>query len=347
MRCKGYRSIFFSNPNRIMSCSIAVVGATGLVGRTMLAVLEERNFPVGSIRLLASERSAGKRLKFNGRYHTVQKLDENSFEGIDIALFSAGGSTSRQFAPIAAKAGAVVIDNSSAWRMDRTVPLVVPEVNPEAVRKHRGIIANPNCSTIQLVVALKPLEEKFGLKRVIASTYQSISGAGQSAVDQLMAELKGKEPSERVFTRQAAFNTIFHSFPEGKDSTEEEIKMMKETRKIMGLPRLSISVTCVRIPATGAHGESVNVEFVERATPSSVRRTLGRSAGIEVIDNPATDSYPTILDAAGRNDVLVGRIRKDQSQANTVNMWVVADNLRKGAATNAVQIAEVVLSNGL
>ena len=231
-----------------MSYTVAVVGATGLVGRTMLNVLEERNFPVGNIRLLASERSAGKRIKFGGRNHTVEKLDENSFDGVDFALFSAGASTSREYAPIAAKAGAVVIDNSSAWRMDRNVPLVVPEVNPQAAFAHKGIIANPNCSTIQLVVALKPLQDKFGLKRVVVSTYQSISGAGQSGVDQLTAELKGKQPAQPKFPRPVAFNTIFHSFPEGKDSTEEEIKMMNETRKIMNLPRLPVTVTCVRIP---------------------------------------------------------------------------------------------------
>lgn len=325
-----------------MSYTVAVVGATGLVGRTMLNVLEERNFPVGNLRLLASERSAGKRIKFGGRNYTVEKLDENSFEGVDIALFSAGASTSRQFAPIAAKAGAVVIDNSSAWRMDRNVPLVVPEVNPQAAFKHKGIIANPNCSTIQLVVALKPLQDKFGLKRVLVSTYQSISGAGQSGVDQLMAELKGKQPAQPKFPRQVAFNTIFHSFLDGSDSTEEENKMMHETRKIMDLPRLPITVTCVRIPTTGAHAESVNIELIERGTPSAARKLLERSKGVIVMDDPKADLYPTILDAAGRDDVFVGRIRKDPSQPNTLNMWVVSDNLRKGAATNAVQIAEVL-----
>jgi aspartate-semialdehyde dehydrogenase len=325
-----------------MSYRVAVVGATGLVGRTMLTVLEERNFPIAELRLLASERSAGKRIKFNGRNYTIAVLDENSFDGIDIALFSAGGSTSLRFAPIAAQAGAVVIDNSSAWRMDRNVPLVVPEVNPEAAFKHKGIIANPNCSTIQLVVALKPLQEKFGLKRVLVSTYQSISGAGQLGVDQLMAELKGKEPKERKFSRQAAFNTIFHSFPEGNDSTEEETKMMNETRKIMSLPKLPIAVTCVRIPTVGAHAESVNVELTERATPGAVRKALARNPGTIVIDDPKADLYPTVLEAAGRDEVFVGRIRKDPSQPNTFNLWVVADNLRKGAATNAVQIAEVL-----
>ena len=326
-----------------MSLSLAVVGATGLVGRTMLKVLEERGFPFDNITLLASKRSAGKRIRFKGRYHTVGCLDKNSFKGIDIALFSAGSSTSRTFAPIAAKEGTVVIDNSSAWRMEKGVPLVVPEVNPEAAYKHKGIIANPNCSTIQLVVPLKPLHKKFGLQRVVVSTYQSISGAGQSGVDQLMAEIKGKRPVAPKFTRQAAFNTIFHSFPDGKDSTEEELKMMNETRKIMGLPRLPITVTCVRIPTTGAHGESVNIEFEKPAPVSQVRKVLTRSAGITLMDNPEDDIYPTILDAENRDDVLIGRIRKDPSKARSLNMWVVSDNLRKGAATNAVQIAELLV----
>ena len=325
-----------------MSLSLAVVGATGLVGRTMMKVLEERNFPFDRLTLLASERSAGKRLKFMGKSYTVQKLDEKSFDGIDIALFSAGGDTSRRYAPIAAEVGTVVIDNSSAWRMEKGVPLVVPEVNPEEAAKHNGIIANPNCSTIQLVVALKPLHEKFGLQRVIVSTYQSISGAGQSGVDQLKSELKGKKPENPKFSRQAAFNTIFHSFPEGKDSTEEELKMMNETRKIMGLPKLPITVTCVRIPTTGAHAESVNVEFQRQTSPSRARKVLEKAPGIVVMDAPEADSYPTILDAEGRDEVFVGRIRKDPTQGSTLNMWVVSDNLRKGAATNAVQIAELL-----
>ena len=325
-----------------MSLSLAVVGATGLVGRTMLKVLEERNFPFDRITLLASERSAGKRVKFNGKYHTVAKLDEKSFNGIDIALFSAGGGTSRHFAPIAANAGTVVIDNSSAWRMEKSVPLVVPEVNPDAAFKHKGIIANPNCSTIQLVVALKPLHDTFSLRRVIVSTYQSISGAGQSGVDQLIAELKGKQLENPKFSRQVAFNTIFHSFPEGRDSTEEELKMVNETRKIMGLPRLPITVTCVRIPTTGAHAEAVNIECERSISVTRARKTLERAPGIVLLDDPSNDRYPTILDAEDRDEVFVGRVRKDPSRSMSLNMWVVADNLRKGAATNAVQIAELL-----
>lgn len=323
--------------------TVAVVGATGLVGRTMLKVLQEREFPLSKLKLLASASSAGKRVGFRGKSHVVEELTEKSFDGVDIALFSAGGSVSLKFAPVAADAGAIVIDNSSAWRMEKTVPLVVPEVNPEAVFRHRGIIANPNCSTIQLVVALKPLHDAFGLRRVVVSTYQAISGAGQAGVDQLTAEVRGKEPARRKFSRQAAFNTIFHSFPSGSDYTEEELKMMNETRKIMGLPKLALTVTCVRIPTVVAHAESVNAEFERPASVSRVRKVLERAPGIVVIDDPASELYPDVLRAGDQDDVLIGRIRKDQSQANTVNMWVVADNVRKGAATNAVQIAELLL----
>jgi len=324
-----------------MSSSVAVVGATGLVGRTMLRVLEERSFPVGQLRLLASARSAGERIAFGRKRYTVEELREDSFEGIDVALFSAGGGISRHFAPVAARAGAVAIDNSSVWRMDRSVPLVVPEVNPQAAARHHGIIANPNCSTIQLVVALKPLHEAFGLKRVVVSTYQAVSGAGQSGVEQLMGELRGRPPRQPKFPRPAAFNTMFHSFGEG-DNTEEETKMLRETRKIMGLPRLPITVTCVRIPTTAGHAESVNVEFERPVSPARARKVLERAQGVVVMDDPAQDIYPTTLDVADRDDVLVGRVRRDPSQPNTLNLWVVANNVRKGAATNAVQIAELL-----
>jgi aspartate-semialdehyde dehydrogenase len=326
-----------------MSRHFAIVGATGLVGRTMLRVLEEREVPVESLRLLASRASAGKRIRFRGKSIAVEELTADSFDGIDIALFSAGGSVSREFAPIAVKAGAVVIDNSSAWRMEKGVPLVVPEVNAHALAKHRGIIANPNCSTIQLVVALKPLHEQFGLSRVVVSTYQSISGAGQSGVDQLMAEVKGRKPEKPKFSRQAAFNTMFHSFGDGDDYTEEELKMINETRKIMELPKLAATMTCVRIPTLAAHGESVNAEFERPVTPARARRILQRAPGVLVLDDPSSDLYPTIMDAGDSDQVLVGRIRKDASRPNTLNMWVVADNVRKGAATNAVQIAELLM----
>jgi aspartate-semialdehyde dehydrogenase len=327
-----------------MSFAFAVVGATGLVGRTMIKVLEERDVPVGSLRLLASARSAGTRVKFRGRSITVEELTPHSFEGIDFALFSAGGSVSTEYAPIAARAGAIAIDNSSAWRMDRGVPLVVPEVNPHALAKHKGIIANPNCSTIQLVVALKPLHDAFGLKRVVVSTYQAISGAGQAGLDQLHAELKGKEPARRKFPRRAAFNTIFHSFSNGDDYTEEEIKMMNETRKILELPKLKTTMTCVRIPTVAAHAESVNAEFESAVTPARARKVLEKAPGVVVVDEPSSDLYPTVLDAGDRDEVFVGRIRKDASQPNTLNLWVVADNVRKGAATNAVQIAEALIA---
>lgn len=330
-----------------MSYSIAVVGATGLVGRTMLQVLEERNIPVDRLLLLASKNSAGKKVKFRGKSHVIQELTPDSFAGVQIALFSAGGSVSRQYCPIAAAAGAVAIDNSSAWRMDKKTPLVVPEVNPDAAFKHQGIIANPNCSTIQLVVALKPLHDAFGLKRVVVSTYQAVSGAGQSGVDQLVAELKGKQPAKPKFSRPAAFNTIFHSFLDGSDYTEEENKMMNETRKIMGLPKLAATMTCVRIPTLAAHAESVNAEFEKPVTPAKARKVLEKAKGVVVIDDPSADSYPTVLDAGGQDNVLVGRIRRDASQANTLNMWVVGDNVRKGAATNAVQIAELLMEKGL
>lgn len=327
-----------------MSYSFAVVGATGLVGRTMLRVLEERALPISSIKLLASKNSAGKKVKFNGRNHVVEELTPKSFKGVDIALFSAGASTSLKFAPIAAAAGTVVIDNSSAWRMDRNVPLVVPEVNPDALAKHKGIIANPNCSTIQLVVALKPLHDAFTLKRIVVSTYQAISGAGQSGVDQLVAELKGRTPEKPKFSQPVAFNTIFHSFGEGDDYTEEEVKMINETRKIMGLPKLSATMTCVRIPTLSAHAESVNAEFENPITPAKARKLLERAPGIVVWDDPSSELYPTVLDAGDHDEVFVGRIRKDASQPNTLNMWVVADNVRKGAATNAVQIAELLIN---
>ncbi|MBS1913445.1 MAG: aspartate-semialdehyde dehydrogenase [Bacteroidetes bacterium] len=325
-----------------MSYSIAVVGATGLVGRTMLRVLEEHDIAPANLVPLASRSSAGKCVRFRGHNYTVQELRKTSFKGVDFALFSAGASVSREYAPIAAAAGAVVIDNSSAWRMDRTVPLVVPEVNPEAAFRHRGIIANPNCSTIQLVVALKPLHDAFGLKRVVVSTYQAISGAGQAGIDQLTAELKGRTPERRKFPHTAAFNTIFHSFNEGDDYSEEEMKMINETRKILGIPRLACTMTCVRIPTVAAHAESVNAEFQTPVTPAKARRILERAPGIVVWDDPAKDHYPTVLDAGDHDEVFVGRIRKDASQPNTINMWVVADNVRKGAATNAVQILELL-----
>ncbi len=324
--------------------SVAVVGATGLVGKTMIDVLTERKFPLKKLTLLASERSAGTTVPFKKKEITVQQLTPESFKGIDIALFSAGGAVSREFAPIAAQAGCVVIDNSSAWRMHPEVPLVVPEVNPQALKKHNGIIANPNCSTIQLVVVLQPLHRKFGIERVVVSTYQSISGAGQKGIDQLQKEL-AEAQSSSPFPHAIAYNTMFHPITEADGDSEEELKMIRETRRIMGLPDMNISVTCVRVPTLGGHGESVNIQAAKPLTPKTVRTALSKEESIVVIDVPERNLYPTPALADGSDEVFVGRIRTDNSAPNAVNMWVVADNVRKGAATNAVQIAEELIKN--
>lgn len=320
--------------------NIAVAGATGLVGRTMLRVLEQRNFPVESIKLLASARSAGKEMEFRGEKIIVEEMTKDSFDGIDIALFSAGAKASREFAPAAAEAGCVVVDNSSAWRMDSEVPLVVPEVNPDAAANHKNIIANPNCSTIQLVVALEPIRRKFGLRRVVCSTYQSISGAGQKGLDKLNAELQGKEGDDK---HNIAFNTMFHSVKDASGFTEEELKMINETRKIMSLPDVKLAFTCVRLPILGGHGESVNLETEKPFTLEQIRSEFNKSKGLVLIDNMQNEEYPTPLMAYNRDEVFVGRIREDNSAENGLYMWVVADNLRKGAATNAVQIAELLI----
>lgn len=317
---------------------VAVAGATGLVGRKMLEVLEERRFPIESLKLFASRRSAGMLIPFRGEKLVVEELTENSFEGLDIALFSAGGKTARHFAPLAASAGCVAIDNSSAWRRER--PLVVPEVNPEDIDPREGIIANPNCSTIQLVVALKPILDTFGLRRVCVSTYQSITGAGQKGLDKLRKELDG-EPTEDK--HPIAFNAIFHPISELEpDMTVEESKMHYEIRKILHAPKLPLNVTCVRLPILGGHGESVNFQTVRATTPDAVREVLRHSPGIKVIDDLALEAYPTPQMASDTDDVYVGRIRRDSSLENGFNLWCVSDNVRKGAATNAVQIAELL-----
>jgi len=321
---------------------IAIVGATGLVGRTMARVLEERSFPVTSMRLLASARSAGERVNILGSDHIVQALGPASFEGIDVALFSAGGTVSKEYCPVAARSGAVAIDNSSAWRMDPDVPLVVPEVNPDDVRLHHGIIANPNCSTIQLVVALKPLHDAAGIKRVVCSTYQSVSGAGQKGVDQLRDEIQERTPTSRISPHTLAYNAVFHTIDGMGQGSEEEIKMQRETRRILHLPNLPIAVTCVRVPVLGGHGEAVAIEFERPLSADDAREILRRTPGIVVMDDPANNVYPTPRDAANTDPVYVGRIRQDTSVANGILLWVVADNLRKGAATNAVQIAELL-----
>jgi aspartate-semialdehyde dehydrogenase len=323
--------------------NVAVVGATGLVGRTMIKVLEERNFPVGNLFLLASERSAGTIISFRDTEYIVSALSTDSFEDIDIALFSAGKDVSVKYAPIAAACGCVVIDNGSYWRMHPDVPLVVPEVNPDAANNHNGIIANPNCSTIQLMVALKPIEDNYKLKRVIVSTYQSITGAGQKGIDQLTAEISGEIPQQRASKHQIAYNTVFHTVSDPDGFSEEEIKMINEPRKILSRPDLPMVVTCVRLPILGGHGESVNIETEKSFDIDELRKLMSNSPGITVVDSPLEDKFPTPVDAGGHDGVFVGRLRKDTTVDNGAYLWVVSDNVRKGAATNAVQIAELLI----
>ncbi|MBA4311646.1 MAG: aspartate-semialdehyde dehydrogenase [Chlorobiaceae bacterium] len=321
--------------------NVAVVGATGLVGRKMIQVLEERKFPVAKLRLLASAKSAGTTIVFNGQPVDVNKLTKNSFKGIDIALFSAGGAISKEFAPHAVKAGALVIDNSSAWRMEPDVPLVVPEVNPQDIFKNKGIIANPNCSTIQMVVVLKPLHDKWKIKRVVVSTYQGITGAGKKAVDQLEGELAKKTNVEKKFPHQIAYNVLpqIDVFVDG-GYTKEEIKMVNETKKIMGDDSIEVTATCARVPVKGGHSESVNVEFEKQFKIEDVFDLLRKVPGVTLLDDVAKSIYPMPIWSQEKDDVFVGRIRRDETIANGLNLWIVSDNLRKGAATNAVQIAE-------
>lgn len=322
---------------------VAIVGATGLVGRTMVQVLQERAFPVNRLVLLASERSTGKELDFNGTSVPVQTLSPDKFRHCEFVLFSAGATVSREFAPLAVRAGAVVIDNSSAFRMDDHVPLVVPEVNRRQIFKHKGIISNPNCSTIQLVVVLKPLHDRFRVKRVVVSTYQSVTGAGQKGVDQMMNELTGREPAQKKFPHPIAHNALPHIdifFDDGH--TKEEWKMMNETSKIMG-EKMRLTATCVRVPVVGGHSESVNIEFEKKCSVEDVREILRQAPGIVVMDDPKANLYPMPVNVKGRDEVFVGRIRKDDTVSSGVNLWIVADNVRKGAATNAVQIAEALV----
>ena len=329
--------------------NVAVVGATGAVGNQMITCLEERKFPVKSIRFLASSRSLGRKLDFMGDAVAVEELTESSFKGVDIALFSAGGGTSEKYAPFAAKDGCVVIDNSSAWRMDSEVPLVVPEVNPHAVAQYtnKGIIANPNCSTIQLVVALFPLHKKCGIKRVVVSTYQSVSGTGKKAIDELdyqtRAILDFKDCENKVYPHTIAFNCLPHIdvFLEN-GYTKEEMKMVFETRKIMEDDTIGVTATTVRVPVFFGHSESINIETIEHISADQARSLLEKAPGVKVVDAPENNIYPLAIDAAGQDLTLVGRIREDESIPNGINMWVVADNIRKGAATNTVQIAEIL-----
>jgi len=327
---------------------IAVVGATGLVGGEILKVLEERNFPVSELIPVASERSVGKQIEFKGKPYTVVSFDDAIAAKPAIAIFSAGGGTSLELAPKFAEAGIFVVDNSSAWRMDPTKKLVVPEINADTITADDKIIANPNCSTIQMVVALKPLHDRYEAKRVVVSTYQSVTGTGKAAVDQLFAERKGDQNVKKVYPHPIDLNVLPHidSFLDN-GYTKEEMKMINETKKIMGDDSIKVTATTVRIPTIGGHSESVNVEFENDFDLTEVVELLSNAEGVIVQDDPKNFVYPMPLTAHGRDEVFVGRIRRDETQPNTLNMWIVADNLRKGAATNAVQIAEYLMNNKL
>jgi aspartate-semialdehyde dehydrogenase len=327
---------------------VAIVGATGLVGQEFIKVLIQRSFPMSSIRLLASDRSAGRKLRINNEELEVEETITNSFDKVDVALFSAGAEISNYFSPIAARAGAVVIDNSAAFRMDPEVPLVVPEVNPDDIKEHRGIIANPNCSTIQMVVALYPLHKVNPIKRVIVDTYQAVSGTGSAALEELSEQarlvLEGRSVVPHVYPHQIAFNLL----PEidvflDNGHTKEEWKMVEETRKIMHANEMAISATCVRVPIFISHSEAIHIEFSEPMSPDTARRVLAEAPGVRVLDDPNISLYPQPWSVAGSDEVFVGRIRQDASHSCGLAMWVVADNLRKGAALNAVQIAEAMV----
>ncbi|MGB3454497.1 MAG: aspartate-semialdehyde dehydrogenase [Moheibacter sp.] len=322
---------------------VAVVGATGMVGQIMLKVLAERNFPVDELIPVASEKSVGKEVEFKSKKYKIVSVEQAVAMRPDIALFSAGGETSKIWAPKFAVEGTTVIDNSSAWRMDPNIPLVVPEINAFRLKETDKIIANPNCSTIQLVMVLNPLNKKYGIKRVVVSTYQSVTGTGKEAVDQLESEIKGETPKMKypypIFKNALPHCDVF----EDNGYTKEELKLVNETRKILNDQEIALTATAVRVPVQGGHSESVNIEFKQDFDESEVRRILRRTIGVQVQDNPDTLTYPMPLFAEGRDEVFVGRIRRDYSQPNTMNLWVVADNLRKGAATNAVQIAEHLL----
>ncbi len=324
--------------------NVAVVGATGLVGSTFLKVLEERDFPFENLYLMASAKSAGKTLTFRGKEYLVEELNEHSFDKpIDIALFSAGGTASEKYAPIAAAHGVTVVDNSSAWRMDKEVPLVVPEVNPEDISWNKGIIANPNCSTIQAMVALKPLDEHFGLKRVVYSTYQAVSGSGLKGINDLSEGLKGNDVMQ-AYPHPIAGNCLpqIDVFLEN-GYTKEEMKMIDETHKILGNENIKVTATTVRVPVFASHSESINLEFEKPFEIEEVKKILENAPGVVVIDDTKNSHYPLAREAAGKDEVFVGRIRRDFSVENGINLWVVADNIRKGAATNAVQIAELLI----
>jgi len=337
-----------------MASNVVVVGATGAVGQQFVQILEQRNFPTKRVRFVASARSAGKMISFRGKTYPVEELTEKTFDGDEIGLFSAGSGVSKKFAPIAAAAGCIVIDNSSCWRMDPDVPLVVPEVNPQAITQARkGIIANPNCSTIQMVVALKPLHDAARIKRIVVTTMQSVSGAGHWAMEELRQQtadvLAGKPAVPKIFPHQIAFNAL-PQIPQSdafgpNGYTSEEMKLLHETRKIMGDPSINVTMTCVRVPVFCAHSEAVNIETERKLTADQARALLAKAPGVVVVDDVARQQYPLATVAGGTDPVYVGRIREDFSIANGLNLWVVSDNLRKGAALNAIQIAERLIGD--
>ena len=333
-----------------MGCNLAVAGVTGAVGQEFLSILEQRDFPFDSFKALASIRSAGKKIEFKSKEYIVEELTKDSFEGIDIALFSAGGERSKEFGPAAAKAGAVVVDNSSAFRMDAEVPLVIPEINPEKIKDNKGIIANPNCSTIIAIVPVWPLHKANPVKRMVVSTYQAASGAGYPAMLELENQsrdiLDGKEAKCEVFPYQIAFNVFCHNSPlKPNGYNEEEMKLVNETRKIFDCPDIAITCTCVRVPVYRAHSESINLEFTDPITPEQVRDLLSTAPGVTLLDDRENNRFPMPIDASDKDDIFVGRIRQDESLPDNrgINLWVCGDQLRKGAALNAVQIAEKLL----
>ena len=338
---------------------LAVVGATGVVGRTAIKGLAEKNLPISSYVFFASKRSSGKKINFKGKEYVIRELNENSFdEGFDFAIFSAGGETSKKYAPIAASKGCIVVDNSSAFRMDDDVPLIVPEVNPEAIKIHKGIIANPNCSTIQAVVALKPLDDKYNIKRIVYSTYQAVSGAGRNGIDDLENGIKNFEEGDNINIAKSSnyelkkfpypiFNNCLPHIDVFLDNgyTKEEMKMINETKKILKDNSLKITATCVRVPVENSHSESINIEFENSVTLDGILNELKNSKGLILMDDIQTNTYPMPKYISGKDEVYVGRVRIDESCTNSINIWVVADNILKGAALNAIQIAEYIIQN--
>jgi len=333
---------------------VGVLGATGLVGTTIIELLASRGFPVAELRPLASERSAGKTIEFGSKVLSVHAVSDEAIQGLDLVLSSAGGSVSAEWTPKMVEAGATVVDNTSYWRMHDDVPLVVSEVNPDALEGHKGIIANPNCSTMQMVVALKPLYDAAGIERLVISTYQAVSGTGKGAIDELRAQARAvvggyDVPAAEIYPHQIAFNVLPQagSFADGDDHTDEERKLINETRKILGDDGIRVSATCIRVPVETGHSEAVNVETREPLEPEQARELLAAAPGVTVVDDPAAGRYPMAIDAAGKDDVFVGRIRRDPGNERALDIWVVSDNLRKGAATNAVQLAELLVERGL